>query len=91
MATNIDKQIRDAVSAGELSKASELWDTYAAYLAGEIRAGNGSEAKLDQVRNLMEWTRGVTACAQAHAEQALNSQRTSLHAAAVYGQPTGRY
>jgi hypothetical protein len=87
MNNEIQAQIRRAVSAGEFGKASALWENYAAQTAAEIRAGTGSAATLAQMRELIEWTRGVVICARAHAQRRIHLQLTKLHAAAVYGRP----
>jgi hypothetical protein len=85
--SEIHALIRRAVSAGEFGKASALWETYAEQVAGEIRGGICPETRLAQMRELMEWTRGVVTCARAHAQLRLNTRRMKLHAATIYGRP----
>jgi hypothetical protein len=80
-------RIRRAVSAGEFGKASALWDTYAEQVAGEIRSRGCPEVRLAQMRDLIEWTRSAVTCARAHAQLRINTRRTKLHAASIYGQP----
>lgn len=87
MNNEIHARIRCAISAGEFGKASALWETYAEQVAGEIRGGNCGEAGLAQMRELIEWTRGVVTCARAHAQLRLNNRRKKLHAASIYGRP----
>ncbi len=77
--------IRHAVSSGEFAKALDLWTAYAGQVSAEIDAGTCSEERLAQIRELLEWTRGVVICAHAHARHALNTRLTELHAAAAYG------
>jgi hypothetical protein len=86
MNSEIDGRIRDAVAAGETGKAAALWETYVAQVADEIRCGSCSDARLAEMRELIEWTRGVVTCARAHAQLGMNIRRTVLHAAAVYAQ-----
>jgi hypothetical protein len=83
----IQARIRTAVSAGEFGKALTLWETHAEQVADEIRAGTCSAADLAQVREMVEWTRGVAICTRAHAQRRIHAQLTKLHAAAVYGRP----
>jgi hypothetical protein len=77
--------IRSAVSAGDFGKASALWETYAAQLTGAIRGGSCSTAQLAQMRELIDWTRGVVACTRAQAQRRINTRLTGLHVATVYG------
>ena len=68
-----ESRIREAVASGEFKRAQELWTAYTAQLEEELRQGSFSEAKLAQVRDLMEWSRGVALCARLHARDQLNS------------------
>jgi hypothetical protein len=77
--------IRRAVAAGEFDKASELWEAYAEQLAEAIRGGTGSALELLQMRDLIDWTRRVVACAHAHSQLRINTRRMELHVAATYG------
>jgi len=85
--SEIHTLIRRAVSAGEFGKASALWDAYAGQVADEIRGGGCGEARLAQMRELVEWTRGIVTCTRAHAQLRLNTRRTKLHAASIYRRP----
>ena len=80
-------RIRSAVSAGEFGDAAALWEIYAGQAAGEICGGVLPEARLARMRELIEWTRSVVACARAQAQFGINTRRTQLHAAAIYGRP----
>jgi hypothetical protein len=87
MDSEINARIRRAVSAGDFGIASGLWETYAAQVAGEIRGGICSASQLAQMRDLIDWTRGVAICARAHAQRRIDTQLTKLHAVSVYGRP----
>ena len=87
MNSEIHAQLRSAASAGEFGKASALWETYAQQIADATRGGICSAAELAQMREIIEWTRSVTTCAHAHAQLRLNTRRTKLHAASIYGRP----
>ena len=89
MDSEVYLRIQDAISAGEFPKASYLWEQYASQVAGEIRDGRCSLARLAQMGELLEWTRGIVTCTRAHAQRRMNTRRTELHAAAVYGRPLG--
>jgi hypothetical protein len=75
------------VSAGEFGKASVLWETYSQQVTDTNRGGTCSAAELEQMRDCIEWTRSVVTCARAHAQLRLNTWRTQLQAAAIYGRP----
>jgi len=86
MDSEIQARLRCAVSAGELGKASAVWETYGQQMADAIRGGTCSAAELAQMREIIEWTRSAITCARGHAQLRLNTQRTKLHAASIYGQ-----
>ena len=72
--------IRQAVSAGEFGRAQLLWKECAAALAEELSSGSLPEARLKEVRELVEWSRIVALCERAHLQDQLNS----LHVAGEY-------
>jgi hypothetical protein len=82
--SEIQAAIRSAVSAGQLAHASALWETYASQMVEEIRRGVCSQERLAQMRELIEWTRGVTASERAQARRRLDVRLTGLHVAAAY-------
>jgi hypothetical protein len=84
MDSEIDARIRSAVSAGELDQASALWEDYASQVVDEIRGGVCPKERLAQMRELIEWTRGVTASGRAQAQRRLDIRITGLHVAAAY-------
>ena len=85
--TPIDKlpetRNREAVASGEFRRAQQLWNAYMVQLEEEVRQGTFSTTKLAQVRDLMEWSRGVARCARLHAQDRLNR----LLIAGKYGSP----
>jgi hypothetical protein len=85
--SEIQARIRCAVSAGEFGKASALWETYSQQVTDATRGGACSAAELARMRECIEWTRNVVTCAHAHAQLRLNTWRTQLQAAAIYGRP----
>jgi hypothetical protein len=85
MDSEVHARLRCAVSAGEFGRASALWEIYAEQVAGEIRSGICQQARLAQLRELIEWTRSTVTCGRAHAQLRLDIQRTKLHAASIYG------
>jgi hypothetical protein len=78
----VEKRFRQAVSSGEFERASELWNSYAAERLVEVRQGRGE--RLPEMRELMEWTRVVAACARAQALHTLRERLTEVHAAGAY-------
>lgn len=72
--------IRCAISSGEIQKATELWNVYAAGLEAEIRKGTCPAARLEETRSLVEWARITVLCARSHAQDEVNS----LYAALLY-------
>jgi hypothetical protein len=75
--------IRQAVNSGEFGRAQFLWQECAAGLAEELSNGSLSEARLKEVRELVEWARMVALCERAHLQDQLNS----LHVAGEYEFP----
>jgi hypothetical protein len=78
--------IRQAVNSGEFGRAQLLWKECAAGLAEELSNGRLTEARLSEVRELVEWSRTVVLCARAHLQDQLNS----LHVAGEYELPFPR-
>jgi hypothetical protein len=72
--------IRQAVNNGEFSRAQLLWQECVAALAGELNNRSLSEARLKEVRELVEWSRTVVLCARTRLMRQLNS----LHVAGEY-------
>ena len=72
--------IRQAISSEEFGRAQRLWNECAAALAGELRRGCLTQARLSEVRELVEWSRNVVSCERAYLLDRLNS----LHVAGEY-------
>jgi len=77
--------IRRAIASGEIQKATALWNVYAASLEEELRNGSLTARRMEEARELVEWSRITVLCARAHAQGRINS----LHIALQYG-PTIR-
>jgi hypothetical protein len=69
--------IRQAVASGEFQKALLLWNGYAALLREELRNGSLTDARLADVRELVEWSRLVVLCGRAHTQSRLDSMRVA--------------
>jgi hypothetical protein len=80
------ESIRQAVSSGEFGRAQDLWKECAAGLAEDLSNGCLTEARLKEVREMVEWSRTVVLCARAHLQKRLNS----LHVAREYEIPVPR-
>jgi hypothetical protein len=80
-------QFRNAVASGEFARASSLWAAYAAGVELEIRRGSGN--RLKEMRELIEWTRRVVICSNAHSLHTLRTRIAKAHAACAYRR-TGR-
>ena len=72
--------IRAAIASGEMEKATALWNDYAARLEEEIRSGACSAGRMEEARDLVEWSRITVLCARSHEQDDLNS----MHAAMQY-------
>ena len=84
---HLTEPIRQAIACREFQKAQLLWDGYAALLRQEMPKGSITEARLAEVRELVEWSRRVVLCARAHAQSRLDSMRDSMRVAQTYGRP----
>ena len=75
--------IRHAMNAGEFDRAQLLWNECAAALTEELGEGRLTQARLREVRELVEWSRNVVLCERAR----LLNQLNSLHVAGEYEDP----
>jgi hypothetical protein len=76
------ESIRQAVTTGEFARAQRLWNECAARLNQELSNRSLSEARLSQIRELVEWSRMVVLSERAR----LRDQLNSLHVAGEYEQ-----
>ena len=94
MSMNMDghltEPIRQAVASGDFQEAQLLWNGYADLLRQEMPKGSVTPARLEEVRELVEWSRRVVLCAHAHAQNRLDSMRDSMRVAQVYSRPRPR-
>ncbi len=77
------EDIRQAVAAEEYERAQHLWSQCAAEVGQELNLGSLTEARLVEIRELVEWSRSVVLCARSHMLDQLNS----LHIAGEYEPP----
>ena len=75
---NASQAIRNAIASGEIQKASALWSDYAAVLQQELRNGSFTARRLEEIRDLVEWSRVNVICARAHAQSGLNRMHAAL-------------
>ncbi len=81
------ESIRHAVNSGEFERARFLWNQCAAGLAEELSNRCLSPARLEELRELVEWSRTVVMCERAHLQNKLNRMQSELRVAGEYGQP----
>ena len=72
--------IREAVASGEFQRAECLWKEYVSGLREELERGALTEAALEEMRELVEWSRVTLLCSRAHAQGRLGG----LHIAGAY-------
>jgi hypothetical protein len=69
--------IRRAVARGEFLRVVTLWNEYAGRLQGEISRGDCTPARMEEARELVEWSRRTVALARAHAQPRLDALRVA--------------
>ena len=74
------ESVRQAVGSGEYCRAQLLWQECVAALAEDARLGRLTEARLAEVRELVEWSRAVVLCARVRLLERINT----LHVAGEY-------
>jgi hypothetical protein len=88
--TESASRIRRAIASGEYRKAADEWAIYAreleACMAGGAGGPESGKPSLSEARELLEWSRRVVVCANAHTREFLNR----LHIASSYSPPTGQ-
>jgi len=65
-------RIREAVAAGELAKAHQLWRQFGERLRADGACGPVSRIRLREACELAEWTRMMALCARSFARDRLS-------------------
>ncbi len=81
------ESVRHAINSGEFDRAQLLWNQCAAGLAEELSSRCLSATRLEEVRELVEWSRTVVLCERAHLQNKLNRMQSELRVAGEYGMP----
>jgi hypothetical protein len=71
--------IRRAVASGDFPRATGLWNEYASALHGEISRGVCTQTRMEEARELLEWSRRTVALARTHAQSRLDALRVAEH------------
>jgi hypothetical protein len=79
--------IREAISSGEFQRAQLLWGSSVAELTEEFESGCFSQARLAEIRELVEWSRTVFLCDRAHLQDQLRRLQAELRVASGYQCP----
>jgi hypothetical protein len=79
-------QIRKAIVSEQYDDGLDLWTRYATQLRNSIANREASETTLQEMGELVEWSRSILLGARSHMLDRLNT----LHAAGVYVQPAER-
>jgi len=69
--TELPERIRQAVASGEFAKARLLWAEYGNRFCEDLRRGPVPHSRLQDARQLAEWTRATALCARAFARDRL--------------------
>lgn len=69
--------IRSAFGSGEFDKARRLWADHASKLQDAIVQGSASQSDLAEMRDLIEWARGVVTCFRAQAVKKLSTAQAA--------------
>ena len=80
--------IRQAVSSGEFERANLLWNDAAAGLSLELSNACLSAERLQEVRELVEWSRTVVLCERTHLLDQLNKLQEELRMITEYEHPS---
>jgi hypothetical protein len=76
--------VRQAIAAGEFEKAQVLWEGYAAQLRRELAEGAVSAARLEEMRELVEWSRRTVLCATSHDRSRMDALAGAVRVAQAY-------
>ncbi|MEO8370610.1 MAG: hypothetical protein ABI806_15610 [Candidatus Solibacter sp.] len=83
--------IREAIGSGEFKRAQLLWDSSAARLAEEFESDGFTQARLDEIRELVEWSRTTFLCDRAHLQDQLRRLQAELRVTSGYQSPDTRF
>ena len=64
----MEHRIREAVASGQFAKAQKLWNEYVVQLQEEIRRGSCPASRMQELSELVAWTRSAALCDRAHAQ-----------------------
>lgn len=78
--------IREAIASDEYDKALDLWNEYTAGLEEDARHNRLTEAQIQEMGALVEWSSGVLVSTRARAREILSS----VCAAGKYSDPAPR-
>jgi hypothetical protein len=76
--------IRQAVNCGEFDRAQLLWNQCVTGLEEELSGHRLSEARLAEVRELVEWSRTVVLCERVRLQNRLDRLQADLRVAEEY-------
>ena len=79
--------IRDALTAGEFTRAERLWRDYAGKLEAAVRAGTATQAMMAEAGELVEWARMVGKAFRAHTTHRLDCLRVAEIYASRFSAP----
>ena len=77
---SVRNRLRAALASGDFVAARRLWAEYSDGVRNEIESGTATPATVDEMRDLVEWSRLVVLSFRAHAADRLNQD----HAARAY-------
>ena len=78
-------QIRSSIAAGDFPRASRQFDEYMRRVAGAIECGTCTAAAMEEVDQLVRWSRQMVLAARSHVEDQLQDLRNRTYISGVYG------
>jgi hypothetical protein len=76
--------IREAISSGEFERARLLWDSSVTGLVEEFEHGGCTEARLAEIRELVEWSRTVFLCERVRLQDQIRRQTAEIQVESGY-------
>jgi hypothetical protein len=86
MSTPIDP-IRAAVAGGDYAAARRLFDDYAGALREKALGGTLDGQSLQEILELIEWTRQTALAGRSHLEARIQSLREEVYVSRAYAPP----